>query len=226
MSKPVGIVLTFVVGTLVLAGLPMVGWGLGDAAGFVGNPARSGFLFAVMVLNIVASVRIPAFGVTRAAPQKRVERQQWAITLLQILTIGTALFAPWSDRRAVAVFDEMQTVRYAGLACYVLGFSIMHLSQAALGRQFSVEVAIQTDHRLVTDGLYRYLRHPRYLGIVFFMTGLSLLFRSWGALAATAATGVVLLWRIHDEEILLRAQFGDAWDSYARRSWRLIPFVY
>lgn len=36
----------------------------------------------------------------------------------------------------------------------------------------------------------------------------------------------VLLWRIFDQEMFMRQAFGDEWDAYARRTWRLIPFVY
>lgn len=35
---------------------------------------------------------------------------------------------------------------------------------------------------------------------------------------------MVLLWRIHDEEALMRAEFGTAWEAYSRKSWRLVPF--
>jgi protein-S-isoprenylcysteine O-methyltransferase Ste14 len=37
---------------------------------------------------------------------------------------------------------------------------------------------------------------------------------------------LVLAWRIHDEEALLREEFGADWEAYSRRSWRVIPFVY
>jgi protein-S-isoprenylcysteine O-methyltransferase Ste14 len=37
---------------------------------------------------------------------------------------------------------------------------------------------------------------------------------------------VPLVARISAEEKLLRAQFGDAYDAYRRRTWRLIPRIY
>jgi len=36
----------------------------------------------------------------------------------------------------------------------------------------------------------------------------------------------ILLFRIHDEERLMQEAFGQEWQAYARRSWRLIPFLY
>ncbi len=78
----------------------------------------------------------------------------------------------------------------------------------------------------MTEGVYRYLRHPRYLGIVVFTLGFALVFRSGVGLALVPAETFVLLWRIGDEEALLRSEFGPAWDAYAERSWRLVPFVF
>jgi protein-S-isoprenylcysteine O-methyltransferase Ste14 len=102
----------------------------------------------------------------------------------------------------------------------------MHIAEASLGKQFSVEVAIQTGHSLVTDGLYRYLRHPRYLGIIVFMAGIALAFRSWLALALDGAIVLVLIWRIRDEEALMSREFGSVWEAYVERTWRLLPFLF
>ena len=102
----------------------------------------------------------------------------------------------------------------------------MHLSQVHLGRLFSVQVAIQEGHLLVTDGPYRHVRHPRYLGVLLFLPGIALVFRSWVALALAAPILLVLLWRIADEEALMRTTFGADWDAYARRTWRLVPLVW
>jgi len=103
---------------------------------------------------------------------------------------------------------------------------VMNWAEASLGKQFSVQVTLQDGHRLVTDGLYRYLRHRRYLGIIGFNVGIALVFHSWLALVFVAGLVLVLLWRIHDEELLMRQAFGVEWETYTRRSWRLIPFVY
>jgi protein-S-isoprenylcysteine O-methyltransferase Ste14 len=78
----------------------------------------------------------------------------------------------------------------------------------------------------VTDGPYRYLRHPRYFGIIVFAKGIALVFRSEVGLILVVALFLVLLWRIRDEETLMREEFGPEWEAYAQKSWGLIPFVY
>jgi protein-S-isoprenylcysteine O-methyltransferase Ste14 len=59
-----------------------------------------------------------------------------------------------------------------------------------------------------------------------FTLGFALVFLSGLGLALVVAEALVLLWRIHDEEELLRHEFAAEWDAYARASWRLLPFVY
>jgi len=78
----------------------------------------------------------------------------------------------------------------------------------------------------LTDGPYRFIRHPRYLGGVIQGIGLSLLFRSWIGLALTSVFLFIVLFRIQDEEALMREAFGAAWAQYCKKSWRLVPFLY
>jgi len=90
----------------------------------------------------------------------------------------------------------------------------------------ATSVRVREGKRLVTDGPYRFLRHPRYLGILVSFAGISLVFRSWLALILVGVIKAVLLWRIYDEEALMRDEFGAAWERYCRCSWRLLPFVF
>jgi protein-S-isoprenylcysteine O-methyltransferase Ste14 len=98
-------------------------------------------------------------------------------------------------------------------------------SGLALGRLYSPEVTIQKNHRLITDGPYRHIRHPRYLGGMIQGIGLSLLFRSWIGLALTFLFIVIVSFRIKDEEALMSREFGEEWETYCKKSWRLIPFI-
>ena len=58
------------------------------------------------------------------------------------------------------------------------------------------------------------------------MLGWALAFRSGAGLVLAAATLTPVIGRIDAEEKLLRSQFGEAWDAYAVRTWRLVPYVY
>lgn len=214
------------IGIAIFVGLPLVGWGVMDAQGFLGHPARLGYVVLIALLQVFVMVKMPEVGRNRGEGNKIVHRQRLAVLLLQVLSLAIVITAPYSDRRDIAVLGEFEPVRYLGLGLFALGFITMNWAEASLGKQFSVQVTIQEDHKLVTGSLYRYLRHPRYLSIIIFNVGISLVFHSWLALILVAALTLVLLWRIHDEEAFMHQEFGTDWEAYAKRSWCLIPFVY
>ncbi len=178
-----------------------------------------------VLMQVVIVVLMPDAGDWNTG-RKTVRRQRVAMLLLMILALALMVAAPWCDRRDIATFDGIEAARWTGLASYFIGMVLVHWAEAALGRQFSLEVTIQQGHRLVTGGPYRWLRHPRYAGIIIYMAGVALIFRSLAGLALAAGTALVLLWRIRDEDELLRKEFGTEWDSWAGRTKRLVPFVY
>jgi protein-S-isoprenylcysteine O-methyltransferase Ste14 len=213
-------------GILIFVGLPLVGWGVRDTQGFFVHPARLGYVVLAVLLQVIVVIRLPEVGSRRDKGKKITLRDRLTLVPLQVIPLAIVLVAPYSDRHSIAVLGEVGLLRYLGLVLFSLGFIGMHWAEASLEKQFSVYVTIQEDHKLVTDGPYRYLRHPRYLGIIIFTTGISLVFGSWLALILVAALTLALIWRIRAEEALMHQEFGADWEAYSQKSWRLIPFVY
>jgi len=91
-----------------------------------------------------------------------------------------------------------------------------------LGRSLSI---MPEARRLVTDGPYRYVRHPLYLAEAIVLLGIFLQFRSLPVALIVIAVLVFQFLRMHYEEGVLRAAFPEYAD-YARRTARLIPGVY
>jgi protein-S-isoprenylcysteine O-methyltransferase Ste14 len=156
---------------------------------------------------------------------KLVRRQRIVKVVVILLMYVALVFLPFADRRNIGMMVENQSMRWAGLIAAGLGFALIW-SGIALGRLYSADVTIQQDHRLITVGLYRCIRHPRYLGTLLVAIGVSFLFRSWIGLAASVLFLGVLLFRINDEETLMQAEFGSDWEAYCQRSWRMIPYLY
>jgi protein-S-isoprenylcysteine O-methyltransferase Ste14 len=220
------VALGLLTGIAIFVGLPLVGWGVVDAQGFVANAARLCYIVLALLLQVISMIMIPGLGRSRGKGKKTVRRSQVGLVLLQVITLAIVIVAPYCDRRGILTISQVQMVRYLGLVMFTLGFLAMHWAESVLGRLFSVEVTIQEDHSLVTAGPYRYLRHPRYLGIIVSFAGISLVYLSWIALILVAGLKLVLIWRIRDEEALMHQEFGTDWEAYTKRSWRLIPFVY
>ncbi len=228
MSK-LGDVLHLVVVSALYLILPLVGWGLDDVAGFLSDPSR--LVYALLVAlqtapSVYQALVIPGGIGTRGEAEKLDRRQALAYPLLLAAAVAMFVGLPFADRRGILVLGDDAPPRYAGLALYLVGGTLAFWSTLVLGRQYSTQVTIQTDHRLITSGPYRLLRHPRYLGVLLGAVGFALVFRAWAvALVGLALLGF-FLWRISGEEALLRREFGADWDAYSSRTWRLIPLVY
>ena len=93
-----------------------------------------------------------------------------------------------------------------------------------LGRFFRGVVHVQADHRVVTAGPYRVLRHPAYAGALVAVFGLGLAFGNPVSLVALlGCTTVGVVYRIRVEERVLTTALGEDYASYAAGTSRLVP---
>ncbi len=79
--------------------------------------------------------------------------------------------------------------------------------------------------RIVTEGPYRYVRNPMYLGHLIFMLGLALTFWSWFATALFVVNAVWFHRRVLADEARLRTLFGAEYTDYQARVKRWIPGI-
>jgi protein-S-isoprenylcysteine O-methyltransferase len=113
------------------------------------------------------------------------------------------------------------------MAMMWIGMALRLWAVLTLGRHFRTAVRILDDHKLVTRGPYRVLRHPSYTGDLLTVSGIGLAMGNWLSLAVIF--GCVFLayaLRILIEEAALRARFGDEFKAYRKRTWAVIPPVW
>lgn len=113
---------------------------------------------------------------------------------------------------------------WLGLVVGVAATALLVWSHIALGDNFFGGMKIRTAHQLVTSGPYRWVRHPMYtafilLGLAWFLlSGNWLISGLW-----IGATALAIATRLHDEEAMLRREFGAEYETYARSTGRLFP---
>jgi protein-S-isoprenylcysteine O-methyltransferase Ste14 len=208
-----------VIGTALYAGLAIFGWG-----GFSAFFSHRALVALVIVLFTLVVVAFFAGGnLSTGVREDRANR--WVIAVFGIIGLLAAYFPAYTDRINFWTIDGA-SVRWLGVTLFGLGGVLRIWPVFVLGQRFSGLVAIQPGHTLVTGGIYGVLRHPSYLGLLINSLGWGLAFRSGAGVFLAALLIPPLIIRIQSEEKLLRSQFGEEYDAYCARTWRLIPGIY
>jgi protein-S-isoprenylcysteine O-methyltransferase Ste14 len=150
---------------------------------------------------------------------------RWVIWVLALLGLLSAYLPAFTDRIGFWTFDG-ESLRWVGVLFFAAGGALRLWPVFVLGERFSGLVAIQPGHTLVTTGIYRFIRHPSYLGLLVMSFGWGLAFRSGAGVLLAALMIPPILARIRAEERLLRQEFGADYEAYCARTFRLIPGVY
>jgi len=120
-----------------------------------------------------------------------------------------------------------QVFPWAGLILIVSGLAVRWLAIVSLKSQFTVDVSIKKDHRIVRGGVYRYVRHPAYAGSLLSFLGLGVFFVNYcSVLVIFVPICAAFFYRIRIEENVLVEAFGNEYINYCKSTKRLIPGIY
>lgn len=218
-----------------LSAMSRVGWVIGGAFAYYALPIWGWGGFEPFLLHPAFwALTIVYFGLSAIAlfcggnlsPGIREDRDnRWVLPAFAILGLVNGYLPAWGDRHDILSLGG-EGLRWSGVGLFAIGGWLRLWPVAVLDDRFSGLVAIQPGHRLVTDGIYRFIRHPSYLGLMLGSLGWAFVFRSGLGLIVTALTLPPLLARIDAEENLLQAHFGAEYAAYRARSWRMIPFIW
>jgi protein-S-isoprenylcysteine O-methyltransferase Ste14 len=113
------------------------------------------------------------------------------------------------------------------LVILLLGLVIRWYAIITLGRFFTTNVAVQSGHRVVQEGPYRWVRHPSYSGGLLCFLGLGLALANWLSVVLLLIPVVaVYLYRMQIEEKALSESLGQEYVEYCQHTKRLIPGIY
>ena len=204
-----------------IAFLGLAAWGWGGWNALMENQARAAGCAIVVVATIASCfTEINVGGFQRAGPKVK-----WIIAPIILFTFVFAGLPAYDDRRDLLTLDG-DTMRYLGVVLLMVGCVLRVGPMFVLGRRFTYPLASQEKHRLETTGFYRYIRHPSYLGAFLGGLGWVLVFRSGMGVILISLVLSAIFWVIPAEERRLQEDFGEEYVAYAKRTWRLLPFLY
>ena len=157
----------------------------------------------------------------------KADRGSKAVVILSInagvaLAFFTAFHAP-----AYFVGAHWKAMFAAGIVLWLSGIAFRLYTIRVLGRFFTYDVAISRGQHVVEAGPYRWLRHPSYSGSLLSAIGFGMTLTNWLALLFPAGClALGYLYRIPIEEKALLQGLGAEYESYQKRTWRLIPYFF
>ncbi len=177
-------------------------------------------LFPLGELSL-AMLRRARTGIARHADEGST-RLLWLVILCSVAAAVGSLWIP-----GIALPGPRRVQGGVAIALLATGLAVRWFAIATLGRFFTVDVAIHQEHVLVSNGPYRYVRHPSYAGLLLAFAGLGVFFGTWIAVGAlTVPITAAFLGRIRREEAALREGLGAPYLAYCARTKRLFPGVY
>ncbi|MGS0747936.1 methyltransferase family protein [Halpernia sp. GG3] len=144
------------------------------------------------------------------------------------IVIGFSIFF------SIYIAKESSFHFYSNLAFQIIGLAFLMLGVIFrlavvynLGKYFTVDVTIMKNHKLITDGFYKYIRHPSYTFSLLTFVGLALVLNNWiSAIVLLIPVFSMFFYRIKIEEKVLKVQFGTAYTDYMKHTKKVLPFIY
>jgi protein-S-isoprenylcysteine O-methyltransferase Ste14 len=152
---------------------------------------------------------------------------RWSIVVRGLLFVymlaAAALYAVNPAWISILVIPFPAWSRWMGAALSAVSLPLLVWVHHTLGTHWSTSLRVREEHRLVTSGPYRWVRHPMYTVLFGYFIGLTLLSATWLVLTLTVTSILVLYRRIGIEERMMQEQFGDEYTAYMARTGRLLP---
>ncbi len=156
----------------------------------------------------------------------KIRRDKASMIILWVVILS-ALFLGSYVREFINYNGLSLAMFIAGISIMVIGSVIRWTAIFQLKDAFTVDVAVSKEQKVKDDGLYTYIRHPSYSGLLLTFLGLSLLFGNWVSVPVIIVPiFFAVLYRIQVEEKLLEDSFVDNYKAYEQRTKRIIPGVF
>lgn len=187
-----------------------------------------GRLFAAVI--VIWALSELWLGWKRRSEDRSRTRDRGTLRLLLVtvyVCIGLAVWLSYRPEGHIGNIGIRQPLFWAGLLLMAAGLALRFWAIRVLARFFTIDVNIQPGHELIRHGPYRQLRHPSYTGSLMTFLGFGLaLGNAWSLVVVMAPVTIAFLWRMRIEERVLADAFPNQYPEYARRTKRLIPFVW
>jgi protein-S-isoprenylcysteine O-methyltransferase Ste14 len=186
-------------------------------------------LVTLFAMRFYFMIKVRRAGERLMPDQKAVEREGGRGILVIRMAVFFLLMAflvmyiigmKWID---IFSFPLPGWLRWTGFGLGLLSVAFWTWTQIHLDTQWSAQLQLRQEHRLVTSGPYARIRHPLYAAMFGWATALGVLTANWifAAMAVLSIVGTVV--RVPKEEQMMLEAFGDEYKAYMQRTGRFFP---
>ncbi len=112
---------------------------------------------------------------------------------------------------------------WIGTIMTIAGIVLLAWTHACLGKEWSVNLQLRDDHRLIRSGPYSRVRHPMYTSLFAIYIGIAVVSNNYGIMLLVIMVVVSLLLRVPKEENMMIEKFGDEYRNYMKKTGRFFP---
>ena len=113
-----------------------------------------------------------------------------------------------------------------GSLIIILGFIVILFSNKAIGSNWSASIQKEGTEKLITSGVYKFIRHPLYFSGLLIFIGIFIYFQSWLSSILLIPSFLFINLRIKHEEKELLGLFTEDFLQYKKLTKKIIPFIY
>ena len=143
--------------------------------------------------------------------------------LMPVLIFGSLILGGLDFRFGWSAMPPALPIVGLALVAVALGLAVWVLATNAFAARV---VRLQDGQRVISDGPYRFVRHPMYSGTVLAFVGSALALGSWWMLIPAAAGIALFVWRTRHEDATLQAKLPGYAEYATRTRYRLLPGVW
>src|SRR5213594_3382197 len=184
----------------------------------------------ILVASIVmVAIRAPHGQRSRGVKVVKDRKGRQEVVLLTLAMLGFFVPLIWVASPAFSFAEYPLRIGplISGVVCGVIGLWLFYRSHADLGTNWSITLEVREQHRLITQGIYRRIRHPMSSALVLYAVAHALVIPNWVAGPSNVvAFAVLFALRVRPEERMMLEQFGDEYAAYMARTKRLVPRVW
>ena len=185
----------------------------------------------IVIFTLFSIIRIEYYRKVRKAGYRTViqERMMYSVWLsificYEVFTFFAFILFPHTLSWATVTFPLW--ARIAGILLGAIALAWFIWVHRSLGNNLSVKLSIKDFQTLVTDGPYRWIRHPMYTAFYILHIAVFFLTANW-FIGVTWLTGltIIIMLRVNREEAMLLTRFGEQYNTYMKGTGRFLPRI-